>query len=919
LLYLCKITDIQLNAKGLGIILLLVCQLVSGRAQDTLSNPNALTVDTLTQPIDSLLVGRDSVPETSPQAIRYSKDSLDAPVNYQARDSMVFDLSNSQFLMYGEGDVTYTDIKLKADYIQFDWTTNTVTSAGLADSLGRLTGKPQFTQGDQEFGAKEMKFNFKTRKGLITEASTIQNDLYVRGQKTKFISAKDSTETDVIFNEDAIFTTCDHPHPHFGIRSGKQKVVPNKLVVVGPSHLEVMGVPTPLWLPFGFFPMNNTRSTGLLFPNNFDYSPQWGYGLNNVGWYFPINEHLNLQTANDIYLNGSFRLRLRGDYFKRYKYKGNFQLEYHNLRIEDELARYQRETSYSLRVAHNQDAKAHPSRSIGGSINIQTNNAQRRNYNDAESVLAGQLSSNFNYRESFPGKPYNLAIGLSHSQNTQNRDITINFPTVNFQTQTLYPFKRKAGAGGKERFYEKIALTYRGEAKSTVMAKDTTLFLEETLQDIQYGARHQVTSNASFKLFKYINVNPNVNYTEVWYLKTTQKNFDPTVRIVNDTIEENGEIQIIPRDTIFGEVTDTTVFGFKPLRKFNTGVDFDTKLFGTILFKKGRLRGLRHVMTPRIGLNYTPDYTNPRWGYFDEVQQDTRDTSMMDLLEYTIFNEGLYLGERPSNQGLRMAVDYGISNFFEAKVIKRRDTVPENVRLIKRFDITGSYNFAAEEFKWSPINTTLNFSALQGIITLQLNARFDPYDINEEGQRIPVLVRDTRGQLLRFDDARASLAGTLTARDVLSWFERKDKGPESGNPVTANEDVRNPRLRELLESLTIRHRLVIEGETLPSGGDTIFISSNVITFSGRLPLTPNWRINVGNVSYDFVRKNVGYPAFGISRDLHCWEMGLNWQPSRGTYAFFLRVDPGSVFDFINLPYQKGNQDTFLAPGGFQGF
>jgi hypothetical protein len=870
-------------------------------------------------PSDSI---QPTLPSFDPLAdIRLSKDSLDAPIEYTAEDSMVYDLKNQIIYLYGNAQVNYTTIELKAAIIEFDWNTNTVTAKGRKVLGGRTIGAPQFSDGDQQFTAREMRYNFKTKKGVIFDARTTQNNLYVLGERAKFMqTGEDSLRRDVIYSANGTFTTCDNHKPHYGVVSGKQKVIANELVVVGPSNLEIMGVPTPLWLPFGFFPMSEGRSTGLMFPRDFEYSDNWGFGLRNVGWYFPINDNLDLQLTADIYLKGSYRLRALSQYTKRYRYNGNLRFEFASLRDEDAQANYIRNQSLILQWSHNQDSKAHPSRSIGGNINIQTNNALSRNYNDAESVQRTSLGSNFNYRESFPNQPYNLAIGLTHSQNTQTRKVTVNFPTVNFRTQTLYPFKNKKGGVGGERWYEKVALTYRGEAKAQVVATDTTLFTQETLDEIEFGARHNISTNASFKALKYFNINPRVNYDEVWYFESLQKTFNSDVEILYDTLETDEGVFITPIDTIFGSVEDTTVFGFKPLRKFEVGVSMDTKLFGTILLKNrlGPLKGLRHVVTPSVGFSFEPDYTNPRWGYFDQVQEDTRFPE--ELLQYSTFGAGLYSGDRPSEVGRRMSFTYGISSFVEAKLFSKRDSSFNNVRLLRRLDINGSYNFAAEEFKFSRIRVSANSSLFKGIVSMVFSANFDPYAIDEEGERINTLLWDRERKIARFEDARLSVTTSLTVRKLKSLFQ-SDKDEDSTEEAPRAPGQRAPQKEDLLswfETFSIRHNFVLQGQS-DLGRDTFFVAANVVSLNGSVPLTKNWRMTVGSFGYDFSKKQFTFPSFSVSRDLHCWDMGFSWQPSRGTYSFYLRVDQGSVFDFINIPYQKGNQDAIFSQGGFSGF
>lgn len=846
--------------------------------------------------------------------MRISPDAPDEPIDYGARDSMVLNLADKKLYLYGNSTVKMTGVSLTSGISEFDWSNNLVRAAAIQDANGRYIEEAQFTDGTNEFKSREMRYNYKTHKGTILQASTIQNNLYLIGEKAKiFAAAGDTTKSNIVYSKNAIFTTCDNPEPHFGVRSRRQKIIPDKLAVIGPSNLEVMNIPTPLWLPFGFFPLKSGKQTGLLFPRNYEDSDTWGFGLRNIGWYFPISDHFDLQVSGDIYLKGSYRLRTVGNYAKRYKYKGGFSVEYGNLRTEDNRAAPFRTETFALQFTHNQDSKAHPSRTIGGTVNLQTGNAQRINYNDPTSVLNTSLRSNFTYSERFPGKPYNMSVGFVHTQNTQSRRMTINFPTVNFQTQTLYPFKRK-GAPSNQRWYEKIALTYRGEAKAELQTTDTTLFRPETLDEIQYGARHKVTANTSIKFLKYFNINPSANYDEVWYLETAEKFFDPTTIITYDTVDVDGEPQIIPVDTTFGTVIDSVVFGFKPLRKFNTGLSMDTKLFGTLLFKRGPLRGIRHIMTPSVGFNFTPDYTAPNWGYFKTVQQDNRFPD--ETLEYSIFTEGLYAGDRPSTAGRQMALNYGLSNFFEAKTFSRRDSTTKNLRLIRRLDLNGSYNFAADSLHFSPLTLNANTALFKDVISVLFNASWDPYEINEKGQRINRFVWDTRGKPLRFVDARVSISTALTVKTIRSWFD-KDAAKDQPDIKAMSRPTQTESFWDLFDGFNIRYNMVIQGRGMLEK-DTFFIATHTVTFNGRIPITPNWDVSVGSMGYDFARKALTYPSVSISRDLHCWEMGFSWQPTRSTYAFFLRVDPGSIFDFINIPYQKGSQDTIFS-GGFGGF
>ncbi|MCP3933117.1 MAG: LPS-assembly protein LptD, partial [Bacteroidetes bacterium] len=732
--------------------------LVLSALQSQDAPPIEMEMDTLatdTIPIlgDSISMQQFNVP--------LSKDSMDAPVSYIAEDSMIYDIASQKIYLHGEAVVEYTSIHLSAAYIEFDWETNIVTATGKPDSLGKMAGNPEFKDDSQSFTCKKLQYNFKSGKGIIYDVTTTQNDMFVRGKKSKFISdqSKDTTSAkeDIIYSQNAIFSTCDHPEPHFGVRSKKQKVIPNKMVIVGPSNLEIMGIPTPLWLPFGFFPMSDRKSTGLLFPKDYEYSEQWGFGLRNIGWYFPINDYWDLQMTGDIYVKGTWGLQANARYRKRYKYNGNIVMGYASRRTESNLGEISRNSSMSLRVSHNQDNRAHPNIQFGGSINIQTNNYQSTNRNDARSVLQNTLSSNFSFSKKFPGKPYSFSASFNHSQNTATRNVTINFPTLNFQTTTLYPFKRKNRVG-PERWFEKVTLRYKGQAKNRFIAKDTTLFSQKTLEEAQFGAKHDISANTSMRFAKYFNFTPGVTYQEVWNFNHINKEFDPTLELEIDTIynvDSTEFMEVI--DTIdYGTVNIDTLFGFKPARQFTASLGVNTQIFGTIQFKKGWLRGIRHVIKPALSFNYTPDYTDPERGYYDYVQSDVRYPDELD--RYSVFQGGLY--GQPSSGGKQMSLSYSINNIFEAKTFSKKDSTENKLKLFDNIYVRGNYNFARDSLKFSQVSMSGTTRFLKGMTTLSLNASWDPYDVevNESGYqtRIDQFYWRNTGKILRFVDASAN-------------------------------------------------------------------------------------------------------------------------------------------------------------------
>lgn len=933
--------NIHLKTKLTFTILVISCFAVSVLAQvepavdsNQIQKPLLQSLDSVPTPqpqipnngdID-ILQFQDSIPTPSDTSITdfsqitFSKDSLDAPVDYSAVDSMIYDISNKQIHLFGQAEVMYTTISLKADHIVLNWETSIVEAQGRPDSTGQLSGIPEFQDGEQTFKAERMRYNFQTRKGVVYDVTTTQSDIVVHGSKSKFVSTEkadgDSTSSsnDFIYSSDAIFTTCTHEDPHFGVRSKKQKVIPNKLVVVGPSNLEIMGVPTPLWLPFGFFPLTQGRKTGLLFPRDYEYSQQWGFGIKDIGWFFPLGDNFNLSVTGNIYLKGTWGINAYSQYKKRYKYNGNLRLGYDVRRSEDNEGNITRPKSFGITWSHNQDRTAHPTVTFGGSVNLQTNNFQSRVYNDARSVLQNQINSNLRFQKNWTDKPINLTASFSHSQNTQSRNVTISFPTLNFQTQTLYPFKKKVRSG-PEKWYETITMRYKGEAKNQFQATDTTLFTSQTLKDAQYGIRHDVTTGTSFKLFKYFSLNPGVTYKEVWYFNTLQKEFDPTPEVTIDTIydpQDSTIFQEVFDTTKYGSVEDIRKFGFESYRQFSASLGLNTQLFGTLQFKKGWLRGIRHVAKPSISMSFSPDYLNPNLGYFDEVQTDLRTPDELD--RYSIF-EGNIFGSPPES-GRQMSLNYSLNNIFEAKYFSKRDSTEKKLKLFNNILMGGSYNFAADSLKWTPVSMSGTTRLFKGMSTLSLRATFDPYIQDENGRRINKTTWRENGKLLRFDQASANFNTRITVGKIRALFMGKEE--EVVEDVREDEEERRQERRpketdflSLFENFNISHNLSMRLDRLNDGRDSFRIATNSINMQGRIQLTDNWKINIGNFGYDFVNKGFSYPSVGFTRDLHCWEMGMNWAPTRGTYSFFIAVKPGSL-DFIKIPYDRNNADARRA-------
>lgn len=868
----------------------------------------------------------DSLIPTS-KVIAYSPDSLDAPVDYSARDSMRNDIEEEKIYLWGEAKIVFSTFELTADYIVVDMKHKEAEAIGTQDSLGRWVGKPYFKDGDQEIDAFRLRYNFETKKGIIYEAYTSPtNDIYVLSEKAKYIGTTSQTDTSehvghshsgsnqVFSASNSLLTSCNHPEPHFGLRATKMKLIPEKVAVFGPANLEIAGTPTPIWLPFGFYPLKKGRSSGLIW-GDYITSRELGFGLRNFGWYFPINQHWNLIMRGDIYLRGSFVVGAVANYNKRYAYSGGFDLNYASNKIENlEDGSFSRTPSLSIKWNHNQDSKAHPYRQFSGSVNIVTNGFNQTIRTDYNSRFNNQLNSNVNFNYKFPNSPFSLSSSFAHTQNTQTRKINFTFPTLNLQMQQIYPFKRKKPIGN-ERWYEKASLSYNFQFRNVISAVDSAIFTDKTLNDMRTGAQHQATMNVPFDLLKYFKLNISANYTEVWNFQYLRKTFDPTLTIVQDTVRDpiTNIITRIDQDTtVYGQVIDNTSWGFRPARNLSASASINTQIFGTLLFKKGLLRGLRHRMQPSASASFSPNYNNRFWGQrFQTLDVVTLRPGQNKPLTYS----ELGLTGTPFSVNLTskeaFSIGYSLNNSFEGKYFSKRDSTVKKFTLLDNLVFNGSYNPLLDSLKWGTINMSTNVRMPGQIGAINISAAWDPYTLrqNENGSwtRVNQFYYKDKGKLLRFNGAMANFSTGARVSQILQFFKGQDVASSE-----ADEKKKNPNALRKIDVLINEFSLSYNiGATWQVVGfkDTLYLSTHGISLRGSIPISDKWSINLNNIAYDFRSGEIVYPDLGISRDLHCWEMGLQWQPQAGTYFFFIRVKPGT-FDFLKWDYRKIPQDAF---------
>ncbi len=733
-------------------------------------------------------------------------------------------------------------------------------------------GIPHFTDGSNQFDAKKMRYNFKTKKGMVYDAVTEQQSLFIHGGRTKVISEGESQDSldNTIFASHTLITSCNAEVPHFGIRSSKQKIVPGKEVIVGPSHLEIEGIPTPLWLPFGFYPMTTQPKSGLIIPSGYEYSPTHGFGLRNFGYYFPINDHIDAKVVGEIYFRGKWGINLSSNYKVRYKYQGKFSFDYQDLNFElPNSVDRQRTRSFRVTWSHSQDAASNPFSSFSTSVNFMTANHDRNNYNDFASVTDNTASSSINYRRRFGDSPFSINISANSSQNFNEENYSLTLPSIALKMKTIFPFKKRRASG--EKWYDIISLNYSSQAKYAISDTVASFFEQSPARTAKSGVRHQASTSAAFKVLKYINVSPSINLSQDWYFNTLDRTYNP----------ELGQ-----------EVLDT-MQAFSVLTDLNTSVSLNTVIYNTILRNKGYLRGYRHIMRPNLSLSYAPDNSNSSaFGYIDYI-----DTLGREIREdYDRF----FLSplSNPSISRGNFFLSYSLINNFEAKVRTKRDTIDKRMKLLNNLNFGGSIDLNKDSLHFSDLRYSANMNLYKTYVRTNFSGSYSFYTQNEDNRVIDKFYWEDRNLPLRFVNFDVTVNSSIRINQLLQLFT-KDKSVST---------------QTIFDNFSLQHlfRYSVKSDLKDDKNDIYGrISNNNLSLRGTIDLSPKWRIIVGNVGYNFVNDRITYPDFTVERDLHCWAFNFRYQPVRGTFLFNIYVKEGGPLSFLKIPYQKNYQDATL--------
>lgn len=816
---------------------------------------------------DSISIGLDSLKNDSTTVqTKKKKSDLEAEITYSARDSIRFGVEEKKVYLYGEAQINYKDIELKADYIEIDQETREVFAEFTSDSTGKKIGKPEFKSGDQQFTANRMRYNFDTEKGKIIDVITQEGEGNIRGEKVK------KTEENHYFIQDGGYTTCDAEHPHYIIKAKKLKVIPNDKIVSGPAFLMFEGVYTPLVVPFGWFPNKSGRKSGIIFPE-YGESPNLGFFFRNFGYYFNLGDKVDLAVTGDIYTRGSYGVRVNSNYKKRYKYNGSVEFSHNSLRNSiPEFPDYSVQNNFFLKWRHQQDPKARPTTSFSANVNAGTSsNFTNGLTTNTQDFLTNTFTSSIAFSKRWLGKPFTLNVNLNHSQNTQTKIVNVTLPQIAFNVQRIFPFKRK-NAVGKQRWYEKIGVSYALRMENRLTTADSTFFTRSSLGKMRNGIIHTIPISTSFKAFKYFTVSPSVTYNERWFFQRLNRSWD----------NENQT-----------NVIDTT-YGFYSNRDVTTSINMNTTLYGLVQFKKGWIRGIRHVLNPQVGFTYRPKLANDEIGYFGPNAS---------LVTYS--RDALSIYGRPPTVNTGSAT-FGFGNQLEMKVRSKKDTITgfKKIKLLEALNVGGSYNFFADSLNLSDIRVSGRTRILEKL-GVNFNMNFSPYAQDTNGRTINKwLVNETK-QLTRLTNATVALTLNLAGKNRNNGNSanqdlQSDVGtPEELAQINANKaafiDFNIPWRLDISYNLTINN-------TNAATERTRLVQT--LQFAGDISLTPKWKIGF-NSGYDFVNNDLSYTSLTLYRDLHCWEFSMTWVPFgvQQMWSFDLKVK-SSILQDLKLSRRK---------------
>jgi lipopolysaccharide assembly outer membrane protein LptD (OstA) len=834
-----------------------------------------LTPDSTTIEDSLVFVTPDSLPNTAP------KDKLDAPVQYDARDSIRISTRDKTIYLYGNAHVYYQDIELNAGYIELNYGTNILTALPALDSLGNAVELPVFKEGDSRYESQKMVYNFVSKKGNIYQVTTREGDGFLHGEKVKKVSDK------VLYIKNGYFTTDDRTPPAYYIKADRIKIITNEQIITGPAYMVIADVPTPLVAPFGIFPASQTRSSGFIIPT-YGENRSRGFFLRNGGYYFALNDYMDFQLTGDIYSRGGWGLYGSSNYKLRYKFSGNFLISYSVVKAgERDLPGYTQSNDFNIKWNHNQDAKAHPSSRFSANVNAGSSTYFQYNTTNPNDYLRNQMNSAISWSYSNAEKPWSLSANLRHSQNTATRAISITLPDVAFNVQRFMPFERKVKVG-KAKWYENIGAQYSMNFKNQIDSYDTLLFKDFSTDQLKYGFRHNIPISTNINLFKFVTATPQFTYNERWYFDRRIQSWDPTQQVI---------------------VYDT-VNGFGAVRDFSFNTRFTTKIYGMWNYRRGKITALRHVLTPSVNVIFQPDFSEPGWGYYDEVQIDTTGRTR----RYSFYDQGIY-GTAP--QGKQGSINLSLINNLDLKYRSFKDSVEtiEKLSIFESFTFNTGYNLVADSFNLAPLTFNGRTKFFNGAMILRVDGTFDFYALDNEGIRVNQYQWERGEGLSRFTQGTVALTFNLKSKQENKPARRNDATSPMAPQTEEGEDEDavqqsnhlNNRFDTYVDfsvpwNLSADYNITYRKPNL----ETLIVQS--LAFRGDFSLTPNWKMGFTS-GLDMETWDLTYTTIDIYRDLYSWEMRLSWVPFgfQQSYNFYIGIKAPVLKD-VRVTHRRGLGD-----------
>ncbi len=830
-------------------------------------------------------------------AQKISKDELNARVEYKAKDSTIFDLAHKKVFLYGNAVINYDDINLQAAFVEIDFEKNEVYATGMPDSTGKMAGLPVFKQGDQSFKSRILRYNYKSKKGFINKVMTEDGNGYLHGETVK------KEGDDVINISKGSYTTCDlEENPHFEFRYNKSKVIPKKRIVTGPAYLVVEQVPTPLMIPFGFFPNRQGQRSGIILPT-FGESAERGFYFEGGGYYFYINDYLDFKVVADIYTLGSWAVRPSFRYKKRYKYTGSANIGYAiNITGTEGAPDYTKQRDFKIQWSHQQDPKARPRSTFSADVNIVSSTFNHYNPSTTQDYLSNTFQSSIAYQTSF-GDKYFLTINASHNQNTLTKVVTVTLPELSFSINRFNPFDSKKRVG-PAKWYNNISMNYNLNAKNTVTTGDSIILTPQALDLMQNGIRHSLPISSPVKLLKYFNWTNSIGINDRMYFQSYRKYWS------YDTL-------ISGSDTTIGYVARDTIPGFNNLFDYSFSSSLTTKLYGMIQFgKKFPINAIRHVFTPTISFSYKPDFGTDFWGYYD---------SYIDTIGREIYYskyEGAVYGAPTA--GKSNLISFNFANNLEMKIRSRKDTITgtKKMGLIDNFTISFSYDFARDSLNWSPVSLSGRTRLFKNL-DISYRSQLDPYILDSTGTRnLNRTEWSVNHRLLRLRQTNwaVSLNYRVNSNDIGKKGEKKTPAPKPEVPKAGQEaEMEEIKLNpddyidwsipwDLNFSYTFNYTVVRNYKDYVLDKTSTIVQT--LGVNGNISVTPKWKIGF-MTGWDFVHNDLSYTSISIYRDLHCWEMRFNWIPIGYQKSWNFTINAkASILQDMKLNKKKDFRDNF---------